>query len=90
MTCQGFQISGLVQGVFFRASTLKKAQQYGLTGWVKNLPDGRVEVIANGADGDLEKLYIWLKHGPPMANVTDVSMIEVTSEKRLSQFEIRY
>lgn len=81
---------GIVQGVFFRTSTQEKAQQLGLTGWVKNLSDGRVEVLACGSEKDLKELYSWLKQGPPMAVVTDVENADVTSVEVFSQFEIRY
>jgi len=90
MACQRFQVKGLVQGVFFRASTQEKAQQLGLTGWVKNLPDGRVEVLANGKEEDLKEFYIWLQQGPPMANVSDVEMTEGTPDEIFRQFEVRY
>ncbi len=65
-------IYGQVQGVFFRASTLEQAQSLSLTGWVKNLPDGGVEVLAEGARYALEQLVAWCRHGPPAAEVGDV------------------
>ncbi len=67
-------VSGLVQGVFFRASTLEQAQGLGLLGWVKNLPDGRVEVLAEGPRWALEKLAQWCGHGPKGARVDDVAL----------------
>lgn len=66
-------ISGRVQGVWFRASACKEAQQLGLTGWARNLPDGRVEVMAFGESAQLEKLYKWLQRGPLLAKVTDIT-----------------
>lgn len=70
-------VSGKVQGVWFRAETQKMAQQLGLTGWVRNLSDGRVEVWAFGERALLVQLSHWLKQGPPLANVTDVKIEEI-------------
>lgn len=66
-------VSGIVQGVFFRDSTCKKAKELGLTGWVKNLSDGRVEVMASGDKAKLDELEKWLHQGPPAAKVDAVS-----------------
>lgn len=62
-------IDGRVQGVCFRAATQSQASLLGLTGWVRNLPDGRVEVRAFGPADRLDELRTWLKKGPPMAHV---------------------
>lgn len=62
-------VSGRVQGVCFRAETQAQAARLGLTGWVRNLPDGRVEVQAFGPEQALDELRTWLKKGPPMAHV---------------------
>lgn len=70
-------VTGKVQGVWFRASTKTQAEALGLTGWAKNLPDGRVEVTAYGEDDKLEALYQWLHQGPPLAKVSDVSYQQV-------------
>jgi acylphosphatase len=67
-------VSGRVQGVFFRQSTVDEAQRLGLRGWVRNLPDGRVEVEAEGERGDLEALVRYLGRGPPAARVADVQV----------------
>ena len=74
-----FIVSGKVQGVFFRASTREQAQQLKLRGHARNLPDGSVEVLAAGADGAIEALARWLRHGPPHARVDRVerSSIEI-------------
>ncbi|MEX2515546.1 MAG: acylphosphatase, partial [Gammaproteobacteria bacterium] len=63
------RVSGRVQGVAFRAATQAEARRLGLTGWVRNLHDGRVELQAFGTQEKLEELRAWLKHGPPMAHV---------------------
>lgn len=75
--CVRCYISGQVQGVFFRASTLEQAQMLGLMGHAKNLGDGRVEVLACGDELAIEALQRWLQHGPPNATVTDVTCTEV-------------
>ena len=66
-------VSGLVQGVFFRASTQEEARRRGLTGWVRNLPDGRVEVEAQGPEDRIAGLVAWLGAGPPDAEVREVA-----------------
>lgn len=67
-----FVVSGTVQGVFFRASTRDRALQLGLRGRVRNLPDGRVEVIAAGAAAAIDSLAQWLRQGSPAAMVVSV------------------
>ncbi len=62
-------VSGLVQGVFYRQSTVEEARRLGLAGWVRNLPDGRVEVLAEGGKGALEALVRFCERGPPAARV---------------------
>lgn len=75
--CIHCYVSGRVQGVWYRASTQEQAKLLGLTGWARNLPDGRVEVIACGEKEKVMQLYEWLKTGPELAKVTDVSYEEV-------------
>ncbi len=81
-------ISGRVQGVLYRASTQNKARSLGLHGWVRNLPDGRVEVIAQGKVDDVEALIAWAHLGPPLAIVENV---DVTWEEPCSEsgFSVR-
>jgi acylphosphatase len=67
-----FHVSGVVQGVFFRASTQARARELGLTGWAKNLADGRVEVVAGGDAEAIDALERWLHRGPPGARVDAV------------------
>ena len=71
--CRRWWVSGRVQGVFFRASTRRKAEALGLTGYARNLPDGRVEVYACGSPAALAELELWLWEGPTAAVVSDVS-----------------
>ena len=65
-------VEGRVQGVFFRDSTRKQAERLGVTGWVRNLPDGRVEVKAFGPAHAVERLCGWLRDGPAQARVDGV------------------
>lgn len=70
-------MSGRVQGVFYRASTRERAQQLGCRGYARNLPDGRVEVLAVGEPAAVTALIEWLWHGPPAAHVADVQCADV-------------
>lgn len=67
-------ISGSVQGVWFRATAQGVAIDGNLTGWVRNLRDGRVEMVAEGSETKLEELVLWCSVGPPDAEVTDVAV----------------
>jgi acylphosphatase len=67
-------ISGIVQGVWYRASTKVMAEQLGLTGWVKNRPDGCVEAVFEGDEQKVKEMVAWCWKGPPNAKVTDISM----------------
>ena len=71
-----FFISGKVQGVFFRATTAEQAQALSLRGWVRNLPDGRVECLVAGPITELNVLEQWLNQGPKHAEVSSV-VVEV-------------
>ncbi|WP_405222478.1 acylphosphatase [Lentisalinibacter sediminis] len=71
--CLRFFVSGQVQGVWFRASTREQARRHGITGHARNLPDGRVEVLACGDPEALGRLETWLWQGPDAARVTDVA-----------------
>jgi acylphosphatase len=82
------RIDGLVQGVFFRAESKKKADALGLTGWVRNTDDGCVEIHAEGTVENLAALKEWCRRGPPNARVKEVTEIE-TSEEQLAAFDIR-
>lgn len=79
-------VSGKVQGVWFRQSTKEQALQQGVTGWAKNLDDGRVEVLLCGAAQAVEKVQQWLYEGPELANVTDVDL-KTCEYEVLSGFE---
>lgn len=70
--CVRCRVTGRVQGVFFRAATRRQAQQLGLTGYARNLPDGSVEVLACGPEAAVAALRDWLQVGPPAARVDGV------------------
>jgi acylphosphatase len=70
-------VRGRVQGVGFRASTAYEARHLGVTGWVRNLPDGGVEAVVDGAPDAVDALLAWLAHGPPGARVTSVDIADV-------------
>lgn len=73
-------VSGKVQGVWFRAGAQDEAKRLGVTGWARNLPDGRVETFACGERHAVEAFCAWLEQGPPLAEVTDVERTEVPYE----------
>lgn len=80
MATARFRIEGRVQGVGFRAATQARAATLGLRGTVRNLDDGRVEVLATGAADALDALAGWLAHGPALARVTHVERSEVLDD----------
>jgi acylphosphatase len=80
MPCRRYVVRGLVQGVFFRITTQQTAQRLGLTGWVRNLADGSVELIACGEEPRLKRLEAWLWEGPPHARVEHVECVEVEAQ----------
>jgi acylphosphatase len=82
-------ISGVVQGVSYRASTQEQARRRGIAGWVRNLDDGRVEAVAQGPKDQVAELVAWCRKGPPAAKVdkVEVSWEEVGDEFR--SFEVR-
>ena len=67
-----------MQGVFYRASTRQRAQALGVSGYARNLPDGRVEVLACGPAEAVDALTAWLWQGSPASQVTSVEVIEAT------------
>jgi acylphosphatase len=77
-------ISGRVRGVFYRSSTRRTALELGLTGWVRNLPDGRVEIVVEGEEDQVEELIDWCRKGPPSA---DVKGLEVKQERPTGEFK---
>lgn len=77
-------LSGHVQGVAFRQHAVEAAQRLGVTGWVRNLPDGRVEALAEGDKVAVDSLVAWCRHGPRLARVDEV---RVTWEPHRAEFD---
>ena len=83
-------ISGHVQGVFFRANTCRQARALGLTGWVRNLPDGRVESVFEGNEKQAEEMLAWCNTGTPPARVDRVDANEEKIASCFTGFDILY
>jgi len=83
-------VKGYVQGVFFRHETSKVARNFNVGGWVRNLPDGRVEAVFEGEKKNVEEMVIFCRRGPPGAQVDDVEVKWETHRGEFSDFEIRY
>jgi acylphosphatase len=83
-------VSGRVQGVFFRQTTQQQAESRGVTGWVKNLPDGRVEAIFEGEAVAVKALVDFCRKGPRGAVVTDFSVDWEAFTGKFGDFEIAY
>ncbi len=81
-------VSGKVQGVWFRESTREAAERFGVSGWVRNLPDGRVEVMAAGPPDAVDRLVQWCHHGPSKARVDAVEVAD-TDEDVASGFTVK-
>ena len=84
------RVRGLVQGVFFRDSTRQTAERLGLRGWVRNLPDGRVEAVFQGERAACEKALDYVRKGPPSARVEEVDTRWEDDEEDLVDFRIRF
>jgi len=83
-------ISGEVQGVFFRAYTRDKARELELTGWVRNLYDGRVEAVFEGEKEKVEEMLRWCHEGSPYARVSDVEVHREAATGGYNSFDVRY
>jgi acylphosphatase len=80
-------VSGRVQGVFFRDACRQKAVEHGVSGWVRNLPDGRVEAVFEGKPEAVQQLVDWARHGPRRAAVTGI-WVRAEQPEGLDTFEI--
>ncbi|MGB6241231.1 MAG: acylphosphatase [Castellaniella sp.] len=80
-------IEGKVQGVGFRAATVRRAHDLKLGGWVRNVPDGRVEALLQGNHAEVDQMLSWLLQGPPAAQVTHVQHQEIQTERHYDRFE---
>ena len=81
-------VSGRVQGVYFRLFTQNKAKHFTIKGSAKNLPDGRVEIIAEAENLAIEKFIKWCHKGPITARVDRIEIVELQHEELLTSFEI--
>lgn len=81
-------VEGRVQGVWYRASAAKRAEALGLTGWVRNLPDGRVELVAEGDAAAVDALLGWCRRGPPLARVTQLEVRETSVTGEFGGFAV--
>lgn len=87
IVCRHVFVAGRVQGVAFRWATRERAAELGLSGWVRNLMDGRVEVWIEGEPAPVDELVTWLRRGPPPARVTRIEVREAVA-RGLSGFTV--
>ena len=83
------RVTGRVQGVFFRQSTAEKANEIGVSGWVRNCPDGSVEAHVEGIEPAIRSMIEWMEMGPPAASVVEVDAQPV-EPRGLTGFEARW
>jgi len=83
-------ISGRVQGVFYRASAREEAIRLGLAGEIRNLPDGRVEAVVEGARERIEEFVAWCRRGPPSAEVDDVEVRWSAASGQFRSFRVAH
>lgn len=88
MSAARFLVTGRVQGVCFRASTREQARRLGLRGYARNLPDGRVDVLAVGKEAAIGQLQDWLHRGPPLAHVERVDRMAADALDAGEDFEV--
>ncbi len=84
------RVSGRVQGVWFRASTKQKAEQLGVTGWIRNTSNGCIEAIFEGDENMVKEMIDWCNHGPPQAKVENVEIKNQPVTKAFDSFAIKY
>ncbi len=82
-------VYGLVQGVFFRANTKQKADEFGIKGWVKNKEDGTVEAVLFGEEEKVNKMLAWMEKGPPEARVEKLKKRKMELEE-FNSFKLRF
>lgn len=83
-------VSGRVQGVGFRYAAVREGRRLNLRGWVRNMPDGRVEVVAEGPENAVQKMVTWCHAGPPAALVTAVQHARIEMNEHLEGFGVRW
>ena len=87
--CASVRIKGRVQGVFYRQSTKETASLLGVTGWVRNLPNGDVEAVIEGPEGAVKRAIDWCNQGPPAARVEEVLVEWLATDGNFTEFSIR-
>jgi acylphosphatase len=83
-------VEGKVQGVFFRAYTRDEAERLGLSGWVRNRPDGSVEALISGDTRNVDRMLEWLETGSPMSHVSRIIIESGQPPAETKDFLIRY
>lgn len=83
-------VAGIVQGVFFRLATKHNADRYDVKGWIRNLPDSRVEAVFEGEKEDVKKLIEFCKHGPASARVTTLDFTFEDYKGEFNSFRMKY
>ena len=83
-------VTGRVQGVFFRQSTRVMAIKNNVNGWVRNLGDGRVEIVAEGQESNIDALADWCKTGPANSRVDEFELVDEDFTGEFENFEVRY
>jgi len=81
------RVTGRVQGVGFRAATVRQAHLLGVTGWVRNAPDGSVEALVQGEPEQVDHMLSWLHQGPPAAKVAEVTYTQSDTERHFDNFQ---
>jgi acylphosphatase len=81
---------GRVQGVFFRGQTKERAKELGITGWIRNNPDGTVEAMFEGEELVLERMLMWCRKGPDLAEVAQVQAKYLPNRNEFRDFKILY
>jgi acylphosphatase len=81
-------VRGRITGVFFRAATQREARRLGITGWVRNRPDGNVEIVAEAEEDAIREMVSWAQHGPSAARVDDVDVRWRSYTGEFSDFRI--
>jgi acylphosphatase len=84
------KVIGRVQGVYYRSTTREVAIELGLTGWVRNVPDGSVEIVVEGEKEKIEELIKWCRKGPPLAIVKNLEIKWEEYKNEFKSFEVRY
>lgn len=82
-------ISGRVQGVFYRSETVYEARKRKVTGWIQNLPDGKVEAVFEGEEAEVTKMVEFCRRGPPAAEVTSIQLLKEPYSGEYTDFEAR-